>query len=231
LWSCQGGLGEAGIVASESFRLAVSFSFDPIRCRTRGQNGFVSGSFLAENHPSSAFFQHLSLVFCPFLQNEPNSIFSLISSFQNTSAFFKWVRLVKMPLFWKVPCQPTFLRRLSEISNLRSAIPLASVRRPSSVKQLSPLYTPRPAASSKKYRFSITEISGFVGLGAESDETPLSYAASLSPTKVSSRSAALVATALCRRALPPPSHRAKSGSGRRSRIVAGFGAGDPSVSH
>jgi hypothetical protein len=46
--------------------------------------------------------------FSSFLQNEPNSHFSLTHSCQGVYAFFAWVRLVKTPFSLKDPCQSPY---------------------------------------------------------------------------------------------------------------------------
>jgi hypothetical protein len=82
------------------------------------------------------------------LQNEPNSYFSPTSSFQNTSTFFSWVRLVKTTSFWKVPCQPSSGAASAVPS--RSADPRFSVSLRSQISDLQfppSLYAVRPMSN------------------------------------------------------------------------------------
>jgi hypothetical protein len=63
------------------------------------QFGFVSGSFWSKTTLPERYFGTFLPFFASFLQNEPNSLFFSTCSFQNTSTFFSWVRLVKNTLF------------------------------------------------------------------------------------------------------------------------------------
>ena len=110
--------------------------------------GFVFASF----HAKTPHFHHQKPSGTHqngwFLQNEPNSYFCLMISQPTISAFFSWVRLAKTPSFWKVPCQPS---RASCSVRLSPAHP--PPRPLSNIKQPSPLYHRRPAASSTNINF------------------------------------------------------------------------------
>ncbi len=99
----------------------------------------ISGSFLPKIPHSGGVFRALHPVFCLFLQNEPNSVFSITHSFHNTSTFFRWVRLAET-LFYIKSSPPNRSQSCSSGRLGRPAVRLSKNHHPHTTAA-----TPRPA--------------------------------------------------------------------------------------
>jgi len=83
----------------------ISFVFRPSLSPVSSATRFCL-HFRPKNHLPVPFSGDFYLFWGCFLLTNP-TLFFYNCFMSNTSAFFSWVRLVKTPFFWKVPCQPT----------------------------------------------------------------------------------------------------------------------------